>query len=116
MNFDNRCCRCRLRIVEGKELGGTYNGVVCKNHRSCESCWFTCEYRYGKRFLEPKKTKNKPHVKSPRKLSFTRNGEKAIQCFGCYYRVPFHKLVQSRVEAQKRSEKEYQIFGYIIVE
>lgn len=63
------CCRCELRIkADETVLGGSYNGVVCLNHRSCISCWFDKTPIRAARRHEAAKTKNiglvdKPFVK-----------------------------------------------------
>jgi len=75
-----KCCRCLIDIPDGTSLGGTYGGVVCIYHRSCQNCWWETNTIFGKRKKESEKTKYIPLVNSPRK------GEK-IECFGCLYHI-----------------------------
>ena len=86
---DNRCCRCR-RIITGYKFGGTYGGVVCKMHRSCDACWFG-EYEQGGilnvRDQEPTSSRLIPLVHKPRK-------GKTPECFGCLYRCPYHEAAR----------------------
>ena len=84
------CCRCEVDIGE---LGGTYDGVVCKNpkHRACQSCWWapgkqaSCtenkSYMKGRRAYELECTRQIPLVDKPRK-------GKVPECFGCLYETP----------------------------
>lgn len=73
-----KCCRCLNDIIKDDSLGGTYGGVVCKHHRSCQNCWWDPHIISGQRKNEPEKTKYIPLVNSPRK------GEH-IECYGCFY-------------------------------
>ena len=116
MKFDESCCRCRMLTHPSTELGGIYGGVICVNHRSCLKCWFNAESQYGQRKKEPKLYRKIPLVNCPRRKLKKRNGDNAIECFGCYYKVPYHVSVQTIIESQQDSEEEYKLFGYILVE
>ena len=66
--------------------GGAFGGVVCRYHKVCERCWFKTEDEYGVRRVENTDTKKHPVVTNPR----GKNGFSPT-CFGCAYKVPFHK-------------------------
>ena len=103
MEFDSNCYRCWRIIPVGTEIGGSYGGVICTNHRSCHPCWFRSKYwRYGKRKHEPKQTKRIALCNKPRNHSKTKQGEVAIQCFGCFYRVPFHTSTEAKLNAAEQ--------------
>ena len=109
MEFDKRCCRCARSISIGKEIGGSYGGVVCTNHRSCHQCWFGSNYWYGKRKREPTKTKRIALIDSK-----TEQGH--ASCFGCYYAVPFHISTRAKLHAAERINKEYQEKGFLQID
>ena len=74
------CCRCELTLLPNERMcGGGYGGVVCKNHRSCLSCWFE-EVPMGKRKEEPEDTKNVCFVNKP----FHARG---VKCPGCFNKL-----------------------------
>ena len=77
---DWKCCRCRLLIEPGKSLGGRYGGVVCKNHATCNTCWFKPHSNYGARQYESYKYRHIPLCDKPRQ-------GKATKCYGCHYEV-----------------------------
>lgn len=76
LRFDRRCARCRRRLRSG--LGGSYGGVVCPLHRTCEDCWFSRTAVHGLRRFEPRAAI--PMVDRP-----------YPNCVGCMYCVPFHE-------------------------
>ena len=115
MKFDDKCCRCRL-VIKSSVLGVVYGGVICVHHRSCVKCWFSPKYQYGQRKTEPKLYRNIPLVNSPRKYLTKKNGDKATECYGCYYKLPYHTTVRNIIELQNESENEYRQLGYILVE
>ena len=82
------CCRCELRIKANENvLGGSYNGVVCLNHRSCMSCWFDKTPIRAARKHEAAKTKNIGLVDKPFK------GTKPL-CPGCKKGLPPFEMVR----------------------
>jgi len=88
------CCRCESKIDKHeKALGGTYNGVVCLNHRSCMSCWFDETSIRGARMQETNKTKNIGLVDKPFK------GMKPI-CPGCRKGLPPFELKKTVTPVQ----------------
>lgn len=83
--FLSVCARCQRKLEDdAKCLGGTHNGVVCINHRSCLSCWFESEAK-GKRNHESKLTKNIPLVDKP-------FNNRKPKCPGCFNKVPPFKI------------------------
>ena len=113
MEFDNRCCRCRKKIPRGKELGGRYGGVVCRNNRSCVRCWFRTDHGYGQRRYEADDTKSIPLVDRPRGGLTDRNGTPAAECYGCNDNLPYHIDVRERIREQERIERELRENGFI---
>lgn len=75
------CCRCEISLLPPEyTFGGQYDGVVCKVHRSCMSCWFDEAPVLGKRAEEPEETKNVSFVNKP----FRTRG---VKCPGCFSRL-----------------------------
>ena len=110
MEFDSRCCRCWRTIPSGKEIGGSYGGVVCTNHRSCNQCWFRSkQWGYGRRKREPAKTKKIALVNKPRQHS-------NLECYGCYYEVPFHRSAEGKLHAAEMINTEYEAMGFITID
>ena len=84
MRFDERCARCRRRINNSDALGGKYGGAVCLHHAVCDECWWRNEYNYGVRRYEDAHTREKKIRDKPRE-------KMTPVCYGCAYKVPFHK-------------------------
>lgn len=82
LSFDNHCARCFRVIDTGTEVGGDFDGVICKMHRSCHECWFEVNSDYGKREDELATSKITPWLSKPR--------TEPPYCFGCFYRAPYH--------------------------
>lgn len=101
--MSNKCCRCEMEIKEGSELGGTFDGVVCTKHRSCQTCWFARKYSYGIRAREPSGSRDVPLVYDPRK------GQKP-RCFGCLKEMPPHKAYHKR-ERERNKKMEMELEG-----
>lgn len=83
LSFDRRCARCRLKIREGREVGGEFDGVICPMHKACMRCWFRSKSDYGVRKFENQASKNIKMTDGPRSSD-------SVRCFGCAYKVPYH--------------------------
>ena len=100
--YNVNCARCRLPILEGKELGGTYDGVICKNHRSCEKCWFGKDYHYGRRASEVFHSRSKPLTEKP-----------LFDCFGCHFGAPYHEKARKTHEDYVQAQTAMKTAGYL---
>ena len=80
------CCRCELALSPPEHLfGGSYGGVVCRNHRSCISCWFDEAPGLGKRAEESDETKKICFVDKPFHA-------RDVKCPGCFNQLPPYVL------------------------